>query len=65
MDAYKVKFYDNKPISAERVTNYVESVRMGVACGKKLIKWLIIYATNEKESIDKANSVVQNFFRFL
>jgi hypothetical protein len=65
MDAYKVSFFDNIAISAQRVTSYIESVKMGVACGRKFIKWLIIYAANEKESIDKANGIVKNFFRFL
>ncbi len=65
MNVFKVVFNDNKAISAKQVTSHHNSVEMNLTQGKREIKWLIIYANDMQESINRANRIVKKYFLFL
>ena len=66
MHIYKVIFHNNHVISSTEIKSaYFKSVAMEDAHGKRLIKWIIVYADSEQESILAASNVVKKYFTFL
>jgi hypothetical protein len=66
MYIYKVFFDKNQVISSQQIPSpFFKSVSIEYSGGKKLIQWLIVYADDEKESIQTAKNVVNDYFNFL
>ena len=66
MYIYKVIFDNNKVIASTRIKSpYFKSVAIEDVHGKKFVKWIIVYASDEQESIEAATTVVKNYFHFL
>jgi hypothetical protein len=60
MKLFKVTFDNNKPILARQV-DYSNKVSAEIAYpnGKSILKWLILFAADEKESISSAGRIAQ------
>ena len=67
LKAYKVIFDDNKPVLAWLINDSLcESVKIEhIECGHFEIKWLIVYANTEEESLNIALKFVIEDFGYL
>lgn len=62
MNAFKVTFDHDKPVSADQIlVNHCDSVKYEDADGHLAIKWLTIYAETEEESIRIAQKVAKGY----
>ena len=66
MNLYNVQFDNNEAFAATEIglADY-KSVNVEVLEDKRIIKWLTIFANDEKESIFIANKVVKDYFSFI
>ena len=65
MNLYKVYFDNDGAVSGEQLPfPHPGSVKIESVDGRQILKWITIHADSEVESMQIADSVVNNFFQF-
>jgi len=66
MNLYKVTFSNNIAVSANQIDCFNgKNVKVEKQNGKRLLLWLTVYANDKTKSIDAANEIVKDYFKFL
>jgi hypothetical protein len=63
LKVFKVDYKDNKPVYSVNIPEAnCESVKMELRSGHCYIKWLVIYAKDEDESVYFAGKFIKTYF---
>lgn len=66
MNYYKVFFEDNQAAYATVLKSVeLDSARIDMVDGKRVVRWLNIFAESERDGIKLANKVIQGYLHFL
>jgi len=66
MKAYKVIFDNNIAVSAFQINlTSNDNAKIDRIGNKPVLRYLTVYADDEQDSLDEANKIVRDYFRFL
>ena len=62
---YTVECENNTPVVAVPINenNRIDIIKCTVQSGKKIIKWLAVFAYDEKDAIDNASEMMNNYLK--